>query len=56
MAKKSAVITIKMVSSAGTGYFYVTKKNPKNSTEKLQLKGYDPKVRKHVLFVEHKIK
>lgn len=56
MAKKTAVITIKMVSSAGTGYFYVTKKNPKNITEKLKLKGYDPKIRKHVLFEEHKIK
>ncbi len=56
MAKKTAVLTIKMVSTAGTGYFYVTKKNPKNITEKLKLKGYDPKVRKHVLFEEHKIK
>ncbi len=45
-----------MVSSAGTGYFYVTKKNPKNITEKLELIKYDPKVRKRVLFKEHKIK
>lgn len=56
MAKKTPVITIKMVSSAGTGYFYVTKKNPKNITEKLELMKYDPKVRKRVLFKEHKIK
>lgn len=56
MAKKSPVITIKMVSSANTGYFYVTKKNPKNLTEKLELIKYDPKVRKRVLFKEHKIK
>lgn len=56
MAKKSPVITIKMVSSANTGYFYVTKKNPKNITEKLELMKYDPKVRKRVLFKEHKIK
>ena len=47
---------IKMVSSAGTGFFYVTKKNPKNNTKKLELKKYDPRVRKHVTFKEGKIK
>ena len=36
---------IKLVSTAGTGVFYVTKKNPKNTT-KLELKKYDPRVRK----------
>ncbi len=48
--------TIKLVSSAGTGHFYVTKKNPKKATEKLALKKYDPKVRKHVEYKEGKIK
>jgi large subunit ribosomal protein L33 len=47
---------IKMVSSAGTGYFYTTSKNKKLSTEKLRLKKYDPKVRKHVEFVEEKMR
>ncbi len=47
---------IKLVSSAGTGFFYVTKKNPKNNTKKLELKKYDPRVRKHVAFKEGKIK
>jgi len=47
---------IKLVSSAGTGIFYVTKKNPKNNTKKLELKKYDPRVRKHVIFTEGKIK
>ena len=47
---------IKLLSSAGTGYFYVTKKNPRNSTEKLAFKKYDPVVRKHVEFKEAKIK
>ena len=47
---------IKMVSSAGTGFFYVTTKNPKNNTKKLELKKYDPRVRKHVAFKEGKIK
>ena len=55
MAKPSTVL-IKMVSSADTGYYYVTKKNPRTKTEKLELRKYDPVVRKHVLFKESKIK
>ncbi len=47
---------IKLVSSAGTGFYYVTKKNPRNLTEKLALKKYDPVVKKHVEFKELKIK
>ena len=47
---------IKLTSSAGTGYFYTTTKNKKLSTEKLRLKKYDPKVRKHVEFVEEKLR
>jgi len=47
---------IKLVSSAGTGFFYVTKKNARTLTEKLSLKKYDPVVRKHVEFKEAKIK
>ncbi|HUY68843.1 MAG TPA: 50S ribosomal protein L33 [Alphaproteobacteria bacterium] len=46
---------IKLVSSANTGFFYVTKKNPRNTT-KLELKKYDPVARKHVAFKEGKIK
>ena len=47
---------IKLISTAGTGFFYVTKKNPRTSTEKLVFKKYDPVVRKHVEFKEGKIK
>ena len=47
---------IKLVSSAGTGYYYTTTKNKRNTTEKISLKKYDPKVRKHVIFKEEKIK
>jgi len=47
---------IKLVSTANTGYFYTTTKNKKTSTGKLQMKKYDPKVRKHVLFKEAKLK
>jgi large subunit ribosomal protein L33 len=47
---------IKLISTAGTGFFYVTKKNPRTSTEKLSFKKYDPIARKHVEFKEAKIK
>lgn len=47
---------IKLVSTAGTGYYYTTDKNKRTMTEKLVMKKYDPKVRKHVDFKEAKIK
>lgn len=47
---------IKLVSSAGTGHFYTTTKNKKKTQEKLKLKKYDPRVRKHVEYVESKMK
>jgi large subunit ribosomal protein L33 len=47
---------IKLLSSAGTGFFYVTKKNPRTQTEKMAFKKYDPIARKHVEFKETKIK
>ena len=53
---KTAMIKIKLESTADTGYFYVTKKNPRTKTEKLSFKKYDPVVRKHVEFKETKIK
>jgi len=53
---KPATQLIKLVSSANTGYYYITKKNPRNSTEKFEFKKYDPVVRKHVVFKEAKIK
>ena len=55
MAKPSS-IKIKLVSTADTGYYYVTKKNPRTKPEKLELKKYDPRARKHVIFRESKIK
>ena len=53
---KAATTLIKLVSTAGTGYFYTTKKNSRSSTEKLSLRKYDPKAKKHVDFKEAKIK
>ena len=55
MAKPTSIL-IKMISSADTGFFYVTKKNARTKTEKMVLKKYDPVVRKHVEFKEGKIK
>jgi large subunit ribosomal protein L33 len=53
---KSNVVQIKLVSTADTGFFYVTKKNARAQTNKLELRKYDPVARKHVLFKEAKIK
>ncbi|AWH90677.1 50S ribosomal protein L33 [Buchnera aphidicola (Melanaphis sacchari)] len=55
MAKKNRE-KIKMISSAKTGHYYTTTKNKRNTPDKLQLKKYDPIVRKHVLYNEGKIK
>ncbi len=55
MAKQNTVL-IRLVSTAETGFFYVKKKNPKKTTDKLEFRKYDPVVRKHVAFKEAKIK
>jgi large subunit ribosomal protein L33 len=56
VAKKTKNLWVKLVSTADTGYFIVRKRNPKTKTEKLEFKRYDPKVRKHVVFKETKLK
>jgi large subunit ribosomal protein L33 len=56
MSKKDARKKIKLISTANTGFFYVTHKNQNNSKNKLFLKKYDPKIKKHVNFKESKIK
>ena len=55
MAKK-ATILVKLESTAGTGYYYVRKRNPRKQTEKLAFRKFDPVVRKHVDFKETKLK
>ena len=47
---------IKLVSSAGTGHFYVTSKNPKKKADKLVIKKFDPVARKHVEYKESKMR
>ena len=56
MAKKKAQMLFKLVSSAGTGFFYVGEKSTKQATRKMQLRKYDPIVNMHVLFTESKLK
>jgi large subunit ribosomal protein L33 len=46
---------IRLVSTAKTGHFYTTTKNRRNTTGKLEIKKYDPVIRKHVIYKEHKI-
>jgi len=53
MAKKGNRITIDMESSV-SGFRYQTEKNKRNNTSRIELKKYDPVVRKHVMFKEAK--
>jgi large subunit ribosomal protein L33 len=50
------MLKVKLVSSADTGFYYVTKKNSRTMTEKMVKRKYDPVARKHVEFREAKIK
>jgi large subunit ribosomal protein L33 len=47
---------IKLLSSAGTGHFYTTTKNKRLHPDKMEVKKFDPKARKHVVYKEAKIK
>ena len=53
---KPTTIKIRLNSTAGTGHFYVTKKNSRTMTEKMVKRKYDPVAKKHVDFKETKIK
>ncbi len=54
MAKNSKELRpiVKLRSSAGTGYTYVTRKNRRNDPERMVLRKYDPIIRRHVEFKE----
>jgi len=54
MAKDGPRIKILLRSSAGTGTVYATTKNRRTTTAKLARRKYDPVLRAHVLFEEHK--
>ncbi|MGW6201211.1 50S ribosomal protein L33 [Kribbella sp. NPDC055110] len=45
---------IKLRSTAGTGFTYVTRKNRRNNPDRLVIRKYDPKLRAHVDFREER--
>lgn len=53
MAKKGARVVVRMVSTE-SGHIYITSKNRRNDPNRLELKKYDPYVRRHVLYKEKK--
>ncbi|EGB12479.1 hypothetical protein JL722_3738 [Aureococcus anophagefferens] len=55
MGQKGKAVLIRLLSEAGTGFFYTTRKNPQKTLHKLQFVKYDPVVRQHVLFTEKKM-
>ncbi|GAY36068.1 hypothetical protein CUMW_020090 [Citrus unshiu] len=54
--KKKTFMFVRLVSAAGTGFFYVKRKSAKKVLEKLEFRKYDPRVNRHVLFTEAKMK
>ena len=51
MAGRGHRVTIKLKSSESP-YMYHVKKNKQNTPDRLEIKKYDPVVRKHVMFKE----
>ncbi|MBI5909794.1 MAG: 50S ribosomal protein L33 [Betaproteobacteria bacterium] len=47
---------IKLESTAGTGHFYTTTKNKRTMPDKMEIIKFDPKVRRHVIYKETKLK
>jgi large subunit ribosomal protein L33 len=54
LARNEVRPVIKLKSTAGTGYTYVTRKNRRNTPDRLTLRKYDPSIRQHVLFREER--
>ena len=54
MARNDIRPIIKLKSTAGTGYTYVTRKNKRNNPDRITLKKLDPIARKHVEFREER--
>ena len=54
MARNELRPTVKLRSTAGTGFTYVTRKNRRNDPDRLTLRKYDPRARMHVLFREER--
>ena len=56
MAKKGSDVRpiVKLRSTAGTGYTYVTRKNRRNNPDRMVLRKYDPRIRQHAQFREER--
>ncbi|KQX09254.1 MULTISPECIES: 50S ribosomal protein L33 [Streptomyces] len=54
MARNELRPVIKLRSTAGTGFTYVTRKNRRNDPDRLTLRKFDPVVRAHVDFREER--
>ena len=54
MARNELRPVVRLRSTAGTGYTYVTRKNKTNTRERIELMKYDPRIRKHVIFKEER--
>ncbi|HOT92279.1 MAG TPA: 50S ribosomal protein L33 [Anaerolineae bacterium] len=54
MAKKKGVRVLIKMKSTESGYIYLTEKNRRNDPQRLEMRRYDPFVRKHVIFRETK--
>ena len=54
MARSVKRPIIKLRSTAGTGYTYVTRKSKTNTRERLELRKFDPVARQHVIFKEER--
>ena len=53
--KKRPAVLFKLVSTEGTGYFYLARRNPKKRQDKMEFMKFDPVARKHTLFKEQKL-
>lgn len=54
MARNELRPVIRLRSTAGTGYTYVTRKNRRNDPDRMTLRKYDPAVGRHVDFREER--
>lgn len=54
MARNDVRPVVRLKSTAGTGYTYVTRKNRRNDPDRLILRKYDPVARRHVDFREER--
>lgn len=53
MAKAQARVQVKLKSSESPYYYYTTK-NKRNTPDRMELRKYDPVLRRHVNFKEEK--